>query len=237
MKERTNAILEAAVRQFIKTGQPITSEKLFDEYDFGIRPAMIRCELNELDEAGYLEQNHPSGGRWPTHKAYKALVEKLMLGRKEATDNVEKSLMRLCSLFEEERRGFINETADIFGSLIAGYDSSEDEFYGTGLSDLIMRIQTDSKKDMLEIVEDFEKMSNRIEEERSWWERESSWPQVFVGRSPFMRSKNVSVIAEKFNNGQGDFLFMMVGPTRMDYEKSLNFFKMLEGRFSENIKE
>lgn len=52
MRERTKEILEAGVRQFIKTGLPITSERLFEEYDFGIKPAMIRCELNALDEEG-----------------------------------------------------------------------------------------------------------------------------------------------------------------------------------------
>ena len=52
MRDRTRTILEAGIMEFIRTGLPITSERLFEEYDFGIKPAMIRCELNALDDDG-----------------------------------------------------------------------------------------------------------------------------------------------------------------------------------------
>jgi len=42
MRDRTRTILEAGIMEFIRTGLPITSERLFEEYDFGIKPAMIR---------------------------------------------------------------------------------------------------------------------------------------------------------------------------------------------------
>lgn len=231
MRDRTREILEAGVRQFIKTGLPITSERLFEEYDFGIKPAMIRCELNALDEEGYLEQGHPSGGRRPTHKAYKFFVDGLLSEKEESSRRVRQAFGTLVSLFEQERKMFIEHVADAFDSLIAGYEPKREEFYGSGLSDLMTRMELDSKDEILQIVEDFENLSSRIEEERRWWEQESSWPQVFIGGSPLTRSRNTSIIVERFDRGNEKFFFVMLGPTRMDYQKSIHFFKTLEQSF------
>ncbi len=228
LKNRTKEILEAGIRQYIETGLPITSERLFEEYDFGIRPAMIRCELNALDEEGYLEQIHPSGGRRPTHKAYKIFVEKLLSENKHRSRRAKQAFGALLSLFERERRAFVDHAADVFDAFIAGYEPKQDSFYGSGLSDLITRADIDSKDEMLEIIEDFENLSSRIEKEKEWWERESTWPQVFIGGSPLTRSRNLSVIAERFDDGNEKFFFVMLGPTRMDYRKSIRFFKTLE---------
>lgn len=228
LRERTKEILEASIRQFIKTGLPVTSDRLFEEYDFGIKPAMIRCELNILDEEGYLEQSHPSGGRRPTHKAYKLFVGNLLSEKEESSRRARQAFGTLLSLFEQERRLFVQNVANTFDSLIAGYEPEQEEFYGSGLSDLMTRMEITSKDELLEIVEDFENLSSRIEEERAWWEKESSWPQVFIGGSPLTRSKNISVIAERFGEGDKKFFFLMLGPTRMDYQKSIHFFKTLE---------
>ena len=78
MRDRTQSILEASVREFIKTGKPITSEILYDVYDFGIKPAMIRLELGDLSSDGFFYQTHPSGGRYPTDKAYKYFVDSII---------------------------------------------------------------------------------------------------------------------------------------------------------------
>ena len=65
MNERTQSILYTSVHDFIREGRPITSEYLFEEYDFGIKPAMIRWELSYLNEnawdtiTGYQQEYPP----------------------------------------------------------------------------------------------------------------------------------------------------------------------------------
>ena len=49
MTDRTAQILEAAIQEYINTGDPVSSGLLYDRYDFGIKPAMIRLELDELE--------------------------------------------------------------------------------------------------------------------------------------------------------------------------------------------
>jgi len=42
---RTNQILKAAIEEFIRSGELVSSGKLYRRYNFGIKPAMIRMEL------------------------------------------------------------------------------------------------------------------------------------------------------------------------------------------------
>ena len=69
MEERRKQIFEAAIEDFIETGHPITSGRLYEQYNFGIKPAMIRRELAALDRDKYLIQTHPSWGITPTNQA------------------------------------------------------------------------------------------------------------------------------------------------------------------------
>ena len=78
MNERTAQILEAAIQGFINTGEPVSSGWLFDHYDFGIKPAMIRLELDKLEDDGYLEQPHHSAGRVPTDVGYEFFAKQLL---------------------------------------------------------------------------------------------------------------------------------------------------------------
>jgi len=77
MRERSTQILEAAVREFIRSGRPVSSRELAKRGLFGVSPATIRAELSRLTRDGYLDQLHTSGGRVPTDKGYELFVERV----------------------------------------------------------------------------------------------------------------------------------------------------------------
>jgi len=77
LTKRQENILEKIIRKYIKEVQPISSNFLKEEYNLEISPATIRAELARLDEDGFLEQVHISGGRIPTNKAYRFFVDNL----------------------------------------------------------------------------------------------------------------------------------------------------------------
>src|SRR5271155_5233346 len=79
MNDRASQILEAAIQEFIDTGEPVSSGWLYNKYDFGIKPAMIRLELDALEDSGYLEQPYHSAGRVPTDEGYEFYVERACL--------------------------------------------------------------------------------------------------------------------------------------------------------------
>lgn len=77
MSERRQMILALAVREYIKTAQPVGSESLA-RLSLGWSPATIRNELASLEKEGYLTHPHTSAGRIPTEKGYRYFVESLM---------------------------------------------------------------------------------------------------------------------------------------------------------------
>ena len=216
---RTKAILETATRDFIKSGRPITSEYLYETYDFGIKPATIRLELSALAEDGYFYQNHPSGGRYPTNKAYEIFVGMLMRG---TADRVAKNMLAFAESFISEERGdFIEELAGRFGVLSVGRDTHG--IYVSSLHDFLDRVEVREKGDLIDIVHDCELLPECLLEHANELLKET--PRVFIGSSPFVRNDDTSVVAGSFQNGT--FILAMVGPKRMDYAKSIALFRSL----------
>lgn len=78
LTERAERILESTIQGFIDTGEPISSGWLYHRYNFGIRPAMIRLELERLAEEGFLEQPYHSAGRVPSDRGYEFFAERVM---------------------------------------------------------------------------------------------------------------------------------------------------------------
>lgn len=69
----------AAVQEFIATAAPVGSQQLSVHYSLGVKSAMVRNLMAELEDAGFLSQPHTSAGRVPTDKAYRFYVDHLML--------------------------------------------------------------------------------------------------------------------------------------------------------------
>lgn len=75
LSERQLRILEAIIRDFIDTAQPVGSRTISKKYPLGISSATIRNEMADLEELGYLEQPHTSAGRIPSELGYRLYVD------------------------------------------------------------------------------------------------------------------------------------------------------------------
>ncbi|NLC56339.1 MAG: heat-inducible transcription repressor HrcA [Armatimonadetes bacterium] len=78
LEERKQRILQAVVRDYVETAEPVGSGALVDRYDFGVRSATLRNEMAEMAEMGYLQQPHTSAGRVPSEKGYRFYVDWLL---------------------------------------------------------------------------------------------------------------------------------------------------------------
>ncbi|MCY6371830.1 heat-inducible transcriptional repressor HrcA [Clostridium ganghwense] len=78
MEERKIKILEAIIRDYICTGEPVGSRTIAKKYDLGVSSATIRNEMSDLEEMGFIEQLHTSSGRKPSDKGYRLYVDKLI---------------------------------------------------------------------------------------------------------------------------------------------------------------
>lgn len=74
MNTRQQQILEAIIREYVDTTQPVSSGILNKKYNFNASPATIRAEMKKLEETGYLCQPHTSAGRIPTEKGYRFFI-------------------------------------------------------------------------------------------------------------------------------------------------------------------
>ncbi|MBR5472702.1 MAG: hypothetical protein IKU82_01800, partial [Clostridia bacterium] len=71
LSSRKRAVLEAIVRAYIETGEPVGSKILTELIENAPSSATIRNEMSELTSLGLLEQPHVSAGRIPTTNAYR----------------------------------------------------------------------------------------------------------------------------------------------------------------------
>jgi len=78
ISERQLRILDAIIRDFIDTAQPVGSRTISKKYPLGISSATIRNEMADLEELGYLKQPHTSSGRIPSDLGYRLYVDSLV---------------------------------------------------------------------------------------------------------------------------------------------------------------
>ncbi len=78
LDDRKVKILQAIIRTYLETGEPVGSRTISKYSDLNLSSATIRNEMADLEELGYIIQPHTSAGRIPSDKGYRFYVDKLM---------------------------------------------------------------------------------------------------------------------------------------------------------------
>ena len=81
LDERKVKILDAIIRNYLETGEPVGSRTISKYTDLNLSSATIRNEMADLEELGYIVQPHTSAGRIPSDKGYRFYVDHLMQER------------------------------------------------------------------------------------------------------------------------------------------------------------
>lgn len=220
MTERGAQILEAAIQEFIDHGEPVSSGLLFKQHDFGIRPAMIRLELDALEEQGYLEQPHHSAGRVPTDAGYEFFARRLLLNVAAAR---ERAFHELCA--EHAWQDLLHKMSAELGLLSVAADLARDMVYKSGLEQLVRNLDWEEKNEINAVIRDFEEVDGRLPRAV---EKMGEGPSVFIGKkSPVTKSENLSVVGGNYKIGDMKISIFAIGPKRMDYRKVIRIFKGL----------
>lgn len=82
LDDRKKKILQAVIRNYLETGEPVGSRTISKYTDLNLSSATIRNEMADLEEMGYILQPHTSAGRIPSDKGYRLYVD-TMLEEKE----------------------------------------------------------------------------------------------------------------------------------------------------------
>ncbi|WP_069997929.1 heat-inducible transcriptional repressor HrcA [Cellulosilyticum sp. I15G10I2] len=116
MNERKVRILEAIIRDYIQTGDPVGSRTISKKYDLGISSATIRNEMADLEDLGFIMQPHTSAGRIPSDKGYRLYVDTLM-ERKHVNPDVERIITEMIKQKINRIDMLVEETAKLIAML------------------------------------------------------------------------------------------------------------------------
>lgn len=219
LDERQASILDFIVRDYIKRGEPVASGRVYENAIIDAAPATIRNIMGELDEFGFLEQLHTSGGRIPTDKAYRYFVDSLMavkaLRRREkaALKEIARSAQSLRDLNYQMGRA-ISEATNLF-TIIASFGGKKHlDYYGA--EGLLAEPEFDDRQ----ILRDFARLIDGAYEAADVYRHEmDETEEVFIGKeNPVREVENFSVLGARWQDGDGETVMLAVGPKRMDYE-------------------
>ena len=237
MDPRSSEILEAVIQEFIDTGEPVSSGWLYKQYDFGIKPAMIRLELDALEEGGYLQQPYHSAGRVPTDTGYEFYAERALAGAASRVAAAHASRAEVLRGLLEQRawNRLASELSRELGLLSIAVDPVAEAIYKTGLEALIDRITWDDRDQLRSVIRDFESVDERLPRATEKLEKTAhdsedgvGAPQVFIGKkSPVTDSDNLSVVCGTYQVGNQMISIFAIGPKRMDYKKTIRIFRSL----------
>ncbi|MBU4350710.1 hypothetical protein L6250_04165 [Candidatus Parcubacteria bacterium] len=236
--ERQKSILEKLIEEYVKTAEPVASAALAKKHAFGIKPAMLRIEMEKLEKAGYLSQPFVSAGRIPTDKAYRFFVNNLLM-RKEQRIGHKKSTERIKQFTgaKEDRPKATQELtriiSELTSSLVLSYLPEENLFFKEGWSQIIREPEFEDSR----VFESFAKMIDS-------WEKDIIPEMDFSGEIKiFIGKENPSREAEGFSAIAGNLLLpdkergvmAIFGPKRMEYDRNIDIINSIINIFSNDF--
>ena len=94
LDERKVKILQAIVRNYLETGEPVGSRTISKYTDLNLSSATIRNEMADLEEMGYIIQPHTSAGRIPSDKGYRLYVDKMLEEKEKEVEEMKELLLQ-----------------------------------------------------------------------------------------------------------------------------------------------
>ena len=110
LDERKMKILQAIIRNYLETGEPVGSRTISKYTDLNLSSATIRNEMADLEELGYILQPHTSAGRIPSDKGYRLYVDNMMKAKALELAEKEKEV--------DDMREFLNDKVDKVETLL-----------------------------------------------------------------------------------------------------------------------
>ncbi len=101
LDERKQKILDAIIRNYQETGEPVGSRTISKYTDLQLSSATIRNEMSDLEEMGLIVQPHTSAGRIPTDTGYRLYVDRLMKNQLQEVDQTKDFLLKRVDRLEK----------------------------------------------------------------------------------------------------------------------------------------
>jgi len=229
LSDRRQQVLSALIEEYIEYALPVGSRTLVDRYHLGVSPATVRNELSVLEDEGYIKQPHTSAGRIPTDSGYRAFVDDLLISRldqenvsSEMVDKLRTSASELDTLLEQTSQA-LSRLTDCLSVVMAPTDVAQhikQVALVSGVSSLLSKPEFSHSTSLIPIMQvlENETILLHIFDERPGNED----TMVRIGRENAAEQfSGVSVVARQYGEGDNAGIVAVIGPTRMDYTKSI----------------
>lgn len=102
LDERKLKILQAIIRNYLETGEPVGSRTISKYTDLNLSSATIRNEMSDLEELGYIVQPHTSAGRIPSDKGYRLYVDQMLAEKEEKLNQATQEVSKMQHILLEK---------------------------------------------------------------------------------------------------------------------------------------
>lgn len=217
--ERQQKILDAIIREYVATAEPVGSKFLQEKILTDVSSATIRNDMSALESAGYLISPHTSAGRVPTESGYRYFVQNLLqqvslsADEKKALEHIWKN--KLDSEIRLKLTAKLVAEVSTEGVFLSVGKSS---LYYTGLTNLFSQPEFSSDSVRVSIASVIDHLDEKIVD---LYKELSDGVEVRVGSDNPLGS-DCSVVVTRYTLPEGISGVMgVLGPTRMDYDSNV----------------
>lgn len=216
MTARREAILDAIIREYVETAEPVGSSVLVEKYQFPFSTATVRAEMAVLEEDGYIFQPHTSAGRIPTEKGYRHFVNLVLAEERQLACiedvKMQRRILNQHMKYERLMDMAAKSLADMTGNV--GIVGLQGLIYSHGLTNLFSQPEfmiADNVVRASEILDRMHELVTELPDLRN--------PLVYIGtESPIGKNAGCSLVVVGFETPyMQDGRLAVLGPTRMSY--------------------
>ena len=163
LDERKSVVLQALVEEYIRSGEPVSSQAVLTRSGLDVSSATVRNDLSRLEAEGFVTQPHTSAGRVPTHHGYRYYVDHCAPGRLRTTtrDRIEAffgEVHQELSRLLKETSGFLSDITHFPAVVVSPPRVDTDVIHGVNLvrlggSAVLVVIVTDSGRVSQQVVD------------------------------------------------------------------------------------
>ena len=236
-EERKKRVLQAIVKHFVETAEPVGSNTILVSYQFHVSPATIRNDMMSLEESGYIYQPHTSSGRVPTDKGYRLFVDE-MADYEKARLEALKALTQVRENYQAEKvREIVYDAVSLLAratkSVSFATTPDNPRTFFLGMSNVLREPEfAQNNVKACEVMEILERGDNFVKTLSSLDITDTV--RAFIGEENILpQIQSCSIIVVRYKKDGFDGYIGILGPKRMGYAYNIVLLeeikKLLEG--------